>query len=643
MLLALAIAAIALRLTSSDGRVLFHDARAPWIMADAPVTGHLRGLGEDAERITRFGRDFEIATPGASDATLRLRAFGEPILRLNDVAVPLPAEPEGAGFDPWRALDVRQWLHPGVNHIEVDVRNPRGPALLALEIVGSGWSLGTGPDWGAGEPGIPGNAIVATDRRPMADALQGESPTRSLFARWALLVVLLAIAAPLTALLRRPVSRLADPTLVRWIWTAVVCAWLFWFGAKLAPLSLAYGFDAPAHIAYIDHLRTHDGWPSARDGWAMHHPPLFYWASLWLSRGLVALGVSPLEAPKLLPFVSGLALAWLGFALCRLLWPGDRATWLYALVFAAFVPLNLTAAAYLSNEGLAAAFGGAALLLACRILLADRVPARETAVLSLLLGLALLTKVSALLVVATAGTAVALRIAACHAREPATLASRLAALVLPAAALSGGFFARNVALYGRPLVGNWSLEGLGFQWWSPPGFHTTAYYTRFGEVFHRPFLSGVVSFWDALYSTLWGDGLIGGQISIATRHGQWDYQLMAAGYLLALPATALLLVGAGCATRGALRDPSPGRRAALALVLGLCAVTGFAILYGTLVLPYFGQARALYGLVTVPALAVFFALGARQVERWLPEPSGRIAVGSVTAATLGWFYLSFAW
>ena len=56
---------------------------------------------------------------------------------------------------------------------------------------------------------------------------------------------------------------------------------------------------------------------------------------------------------------------------------------------------------------------------------------------------------------------------------------------------------------------------------------------------------------------------------------------MAAGYWLALPATALLLLGAGLSLRDALRSPDPDRRAQLSF---LCTLA-YALVAGRLGVP----------------------------------------------------------
>ena len=230
-------------------------------------------------------------------------------------------------------------------------------------------------------------------------------------------------------------------------------------------------------------------------------------------------------------------------------------------------------------------------------------------------------------------------------RRPGAALARGAALLLPALLVSGWFYARNLAEFGRPMVGNWDLPSPDRIWWSAPGFHTPQYYLRFGEVLVRPFYSGFVSFWDSLYSTLWGDGFVAGRAGVRVRHLAWNYEFMAASYLLALPATGLLGFGFLRCARAALREREPERRAAFGLLVLVCAAMGFALFYVTLVLPYHGQARASYVLALTPVLALFFAWGFVGVDRWLARrewTAGRVLLFAWWGALLGVLYLSFA-
>src|SRR5262249_49963123 len=199
--------------------------------------------------------------------------------------------------------------------------------------------------------------------------------------------------------------------------------------------------------------------------------------------------------------------------------------------------------------------------------LAERLGVRRVAGIGLVLGLAALTKFTALLLAPALGLAVAWRALALERVGPGRAAAAAATLFGVAALVAGWFYLRSWWLLGDPLVGNWSLPGPGQRWWQQPGFHTPAYYARFGESLVHPYLAGFRSFWDALSSTLWGDGFIAGRTDPSRRHDFWNYDYMSAGYLAALPVSAALLLGAARALHLALAADSPALRAAHAWLL----------------------------------------------------------------------------
>ena len=633
-------------LLSPSGIIVLQDQRAPWIMVDGPITAQLQQWGRVDAPVTRFFASFDAADPGPR-ARLILRSFGDAKVFLNDTMVPEP-DREAVNWKRFRELEVAHLLRRGGNAIRVEVANRHGPALLSLRLEGIGTPFATGPHWiGALEGGAMRGTLLATDALRYPDSYASEHPFRALASIVIALGVLLLLAA--LAFLVPPEQRdsLARwPALPRAALLVSILAWIALLLANFRGIDLVTGFDAINHLEYLELMRRDGRIPLAAEHWSAYQPPLFYLASAALEELAAWLGRAELDgfALKLLPFLAGLGNVWLAGALARRLLPEDRVAWAHATLFAAVLPVNLYTAAYYSNEGLHAFLAGSALVVGVGILLEEEVSPSRAALLSLLLGLALLTKFTVLLLAGPLLLVLGVKVLKRHARPGAVLV-RGAALLLPALAVSGWFYARNLAEFGRPLVGNWDLPSPDRIWWSAPGFHTPQYYLRFGEVLVRPFYSGFVSFWDSIYSTLWGDGFVAGRAGVRVRHPAWNYQLMAAGYVLALPATALLGLGFLRSVLAALREREAERRAAFGLLLLVCATMGFALFYVTLVLPYHGQARASYLLAIAPALALFFALGFTSVDRWLARrgwTAGRVFLFAWWGALLGVFYLSFA-
>jgi hypothetical protein len=277
---------------------------------------------------------------------------------------------------------------------------------------------------------------------------------------------------------------------------------------------------------------------------------------------------------------------------------------------------------------------GLAVLLTVDLLLATSSTRRRILVLGSLVGLALLTKYTAVIVGVVAVFFLSCKLLAVERAAPARVVAAIGLFAAPPVVLAGWFYARNVLLFGDPLIANWGdMPGPTLKWWQQPGFHTAAFYLHFGESFSHPYLSAFTSFWDSLYSTLWGDGGIAGRVNPTQRHGFWNYQFMSAGYLLAVPATLFAAAGAVRSACRALTDDDPRRRAAFSFITTL----GYAILYGLLYmslrLPYFAQAKATYGLVVMPVLSVFFADGLS----WLDDALVRRGWHFARALVAGWF------
>jgi hypothetical protein len=247
---------------------------------------------------------------------------------------------------------------------------------------------------------------------------------------------------------------------------------------------------------------------------------------------------------------------------------------------------------------------------------------------------------------AVAGFFLLTKLAAVEKVSPRAVGATLLLLAAPPVAFAGWFYLRNVLLFGDPLIANWGdMPGSTLKWWQQPGFHTASYYLSFGESFTHPYLSAFRSFWDSLYSTLWGDGGIAGRVHPAQRHAFWNYEFMSATYLLAVPATLLAAVGAVHCFGRAMRDTDAGRRAAFSFLLTLTYAVGFGLIYMSLRLPFFAQAKASYGLVVMAPLALFFADG----MSWFDDLLAARGWTVVRAALYGWFvafvascYLSFA-
>ena len=613
---------------------LLPDGGPGWWMPPVPVAADLMQWGRATVPVTRYAKRFELSSPPT--AVLSVRALGRFQVRIDGEVV------ADRGDDvPWRALqrvELASRLTAGRHEIAVEVENPHGPGLASFELTGLGAPLGPA-DFEVTFDGRPlGRAVPADDARANPAARGVETPAQALArATPALLALFAAGAAGFLALQRaqRPEWIAALPGVAL---AVASLAWAWLFAAKIARIPLFIGFDARHHLAYVDFVREQHAAPLASDGWSTFHPPLFY------ALAALAASLGP-SALRVLPWIGGLGSVFVAYALARRLRPDDGRVGFLAVVFAAVLPVNLYSAAYFTNETFHALLAGVALVAGVDALLAPRATARQVVWLGLSLGLAALAKFTALALVPVALFFLAVKLVAIERARPAR-ASGLTALAAGAClAVCGWYYARNMWVFGTPVAGNWGDLAAGMAWWQQPGFHTSAWYLRFGESLVHPYLAGFASFWDGVYSTFWGDGGIGGRVDPTQRHGFWQYDFVSSAFLTGLVATALLAFGAWLSLRRAFRDADVRVRAALSFLLTACYAVAFSLLALTVSLPYFAQAKASYALCLVAPLSLFFADAAVRVDDTLcarGATAARAAFAGLLTALLGNFFLGYA-
>jgi len=587
---------------------------APWIWTSIPVqTGSRWILPEQPAPEARFERRF----PGPQTkgpVLLHLRALRDVFVRANGRNVPL-RDRDPRRWKDATEVDLTPYLVPGENLLQLEVRNPAGVALLQARLEGLDEPLETDGRWLAGLPGAPLVAAeIADDVTRLPEAASLPTPLASLRAH-ALALTLFGVAGAALFLALRGRSGRAAPTVAI---ACVVACWVWLFAAKIVRLPSESGFDAPGHVAYIEQIATQRRLPFPSEGLLAYHPPLYHATAAALVTLVAPAPGGTLQRAllSLLPALSGLGLAFVAAALVRMLHPGRP--WLVAgaAVTAGFLPMNLTLSAGVSNEAPHALLASLALLVAVRALLAPAPSRRDDLLLGLALGAALLTKyTSAMLVPLLVGGVAVGRWLGGRASARASLAGALRSLAL-VAAIAGWLYARNLLYYRDPFVSSlnaWPGRSL----WQYPGFHTPAYFTHFGDALTHPWYAGFHGFWDALYTTLWGDGMLSGVSAPVHAHALWRYDWMAAGFALALPATLAISAGWLRVVREAWRGDDVGRRVALSLLALLPLVFLVALLSVNLRYPFWSFAKAFYALFLTPALALFGVLGFEALDRVL--------------------------
>ena len=283
------------------------------------------------------------------------------------------------------------------------------------------------------------------------------------------------------------------------------------------------GPDENDHLYYAFHLgHTHSlpivlgsmaatGEPAWKNASLGHHPPLYYALLALTLRGLGLADASPSWTPAPQPpgplqwrhgadeswpystevrgflwlrgwsLLCGLGSLLCTWALARRLFPARPAFADAAVLCLACLPQWCFQHGVLDNGNLATLLAHAALLLLVQMLQARRWPLARGLLLGTLLGLGLLTKLTAIFLVPLVGLAWLWQLARAAGRRRETLGAGLLAAAA-ATAIAGWFFVRNLRIYGDLLgtkaheiayAGNRVPEQL---------LHTTAYW---GEVLWR--------------------------------------------------------------------------------------------------------------------------------------------------------------
>jgi tetratricopeptide (TPR) repeat protein len=576
---------------------LSRDKRAEWIVfptAPDPRAHWFTSLD------TTFRREFTLAAQPLS-AHLGMRAMRRAEVKINGTRVELPSNRD------WKAIvtiEAAGQLRAGLNVIEVRVFNHNGAPALWLNLVTDDLSLRSDEGWEASFAGSSWRqaALAAIAKVPKAgnSITNSEDTIDALRKSWPLWIVLVAISFGLVFLWQ---VNFRESTTLRWerillVMFAILWLLLFWNNTPLLPFHA--GFDSGEHLKYIEYIQEHRALPSPNEGWEMYQPPLYY---LIAAASLSACKLSINDSSSVL--VLRLFGAFLGiaqfvfvFLSLRLLLPTRTAV--IALLLAAFLPMHLYLAHYVTNEMLVAALCTVTLYLCLRLLKSDTPRPLQFAWVGFALGTAMLAKSTGVLLLPVVIVALVGRFV--QRRIPIAISLRnLGILLTICLAVCGWHYVHVWVKFGTPLVGNWDVIS-GFSWWQDVGYHTGGDYFRFGRSLMHPLFSGFAGFADGIYSTLWGDALCGGASSLTVA---WNQRPLVAGYLWALLPTTLIVIGAVVAIIQFVRKPS----SELFLLLGFSAVLMLGLIFMTLKVPSYAQAKAFYALSAITPLCFFGALG----------------------------------
>jgi hypothetical protein len=336
---------------------------------------------------------------------------------------------------------------------------------------------------------------------------------------------------------------------------------------------MLWGFDALYNWGYIQRLMGSWELPPPDAAWSTAHPPFFYYVSAAICRGLDnpsrSLNVIVL---RLLITVAGLSIVWLAVALIRRTDPGNQRRALLAGGLLLFLPVHIYMSAMLTEEIVAASLISLVLVGVGLELGRDREsyrPLRYAASMGIAAGLALLTKLTGVLVMVAAAGAYLLAGWRRGALRPAL--SRAAIVLLLAAMVGGWYYARNLVRYGY--LYPYGLKTHRIMFTMPPGDRRMGDYLRVPfatwtdpQVLHPDLLRSI---WGSTYVTVWFDGhrvFLPTDTAAVTRVGT-------AILLLALLPTSAFVIGLLRGLRRTVR--SPGGPDAILLLMVAITLAGY--------------------------------------------------------------------
>ncbi len=623
---------------------IWNSADAAWIGQPSQFDAKVRLAGEGLT--SNFSKEFDVSSNIPERVVFRFKALGSLKLFVNGAAVP----DEATRVHNWKretAVDITHSIQPGRNRLLASVHNPRGPCLLWAQVEGLFPRISTDSDWTAQSAnGVSASAVPANDVLTHPDAGRPAS-TWALATQHKLPLVGFAGAGMLAAFLisrpRRAVPPISSARSLVW---AITAFWLFVFFQKMVRIDARIGFDALAHLNYISFILQEHSFPMAGDGWAMYHPPLFYLLSAAAVGGLKASSGGPeffKFAAGLVPFISGLGTVWLTWLLSRRLFENDTLKASAAVLVGGLWPMGLYMSAYVSNETLCGLLAHLVMLLTVIGLGQSRVTPWMMLALGCAGGLALLSKFTGVIPVFLAVLFLGAKLVTVERVSLKRAASLVTVVVLGLAVISGWFYVRNFLHYGRFLVFNWNLPtGSIPPWWQQPGFHMPGYLLSFGSCLAQPYFSGFRSFWDALYSTFWLDGLVGGRVVLEGRHQLWNYDFMSLVSPLALLPTAVIGLGFFRSLWHSLFHPDAGLRLSYGFLCGLSLLMGFAMIHYSLAVPIYSTTKAFFALSLLGPMAVFFAEGLQTGLEFLRPVWLRYGLSAWLGMLAGSIILSFA-
>ncbi|CCO24295.1 ArnT family glycosyltransferase [Maridesulfovibrio hydrothermalis] len=597
-------------LSKSENSYLEAHGKARWIKQNLPF--RLNARSNDSEVIL-FKRIFELTDP--SQARLNLKAFRGSAIWLDGS----PLRKFDGATSKWRdtiTIDLPE-LKPGRHELKIAVINENGhSAMLA-------WSdelgISTPEGWEASRDDFVWNpAVDAAQTGKLFITDKFKRADKALFGCLPYMLPLFLFAAGFIWLrdnkkMPAPAAEFnLTPEAFRFI---LIGLWAVMAFNNFHALHLKFGMDSTGHFKYIQYVGDNLALPSPLDGWQMFQPPLYYMISgvFYKILSLIMDLESTLYWLRLIPLTCGAAMIEICFRSAKLVFGKDKQMQIIATLLGGFMPMNFVMSQFWGNEPFAAVFTGLSILMALTLILKqDRRNLKEFMLLGTFLGLAVLSKATASLLIPLCLFFIPLAVLAAGNGEKDQdyqtakqvnpfLGIGLTSIVT--AIVGGWYYLKNWLCYGKPFIGGWDAIR-EIQWWQDHGYRIWEHFITFGSSILRPVYSTTNGIWDGLYSTLWLDGNLSGISKFGSRP-PWNDDLMVATALLALIPTLLILIGIARTFFTPVKSILNGRM----FLAGCIAIYFTAVTYLYLNLPVYSTAKASYTLGLLPCYGILAAIG----------------------------------
>lgn len=377
---------------------------------------------------------------------------------------------------------------------------------------------------------------------------------------------------------------------------------------NIAKLPINAGMDIHGHLEYIQYVAIKLRLPPVADGWQSFQAPLFYIiAAVFYKIFLIHFSqYDALIYLRIIPLACGIAQIEICYRIMKLIYPENQNMQIMGILMGGLLPMNIYMSQFVGNEPLAALFLGITIYYVIQMLKCDSWPPLRMSVLAgLFLGLALLTKISAILITIPILIVIPLNLYMKN-RESTLrinreILTRMLWLISSLFIVSSFYFIRNWSDAGNLISINTAKL-----WWQDPGYRTINQIFTFGTSLFYPIYSSISGFWDSIYSTLWLDGFLS-----SYDRPSWNYDLMLSSAWISLFTTAAILIGIG---KNMLRPITAINNGHMFIIL--CLFVYFGAIYCVfLIHPVLSTAKSTYALGLTPCIAILCVEGLKTMTK----------------------------